>query len=295
MSNRECRTCLETHLRRTLLCLFWKWQLQRLLVRFGCEWGCLRVSHIILCTIQSQHYDWSEQESRVSKIALCYHVHNNLCMKIHVTWRGVTNVSVCKIILITVLVFSFFLVFFPTPPLKQINQQQWTSSKVTYTPLSTILLYIIYLFVYLSLLWGWGDFSTFLSHPNFPSRLLPLPFSHHFAHFSISFPFLLGPGCPQGVWDRLGDFLYVPLSWPELPSWGSFDGVGDYSSLFIGLYTTVTQQQQQQQHMHTSHTDTHMQASPYSPVFTHSFDTLVPKCIINDFWHLKMVKSSSNV
>lgn len=77
-------------------------------------------------------------------------------------------------------------------------------------------------------------FSTFLSFSNFPPRLLPLLFSRHFPHSSISLPFLLGPCCPQGVWDRLGDSLYVLLSWPELPSWGSFDGVGDYSSCSLG-------------------------------------------------------------
>lgn len=76
--------------------------------------------------------------------------------------------------------------------------------------------------------------STFLSLSNFPSWLLSLLFCHHFPHFSISLPFLLGPCCPRGVWDRLGGSLYVPLSWPELPSWGSFDGVGDYSSCSLG-------------------------------------------------------------
>ena len=70
-----------------------------------------------------------------------------------------------------------------------------------------------------------------LSYPPLPSRLLLLLFSRHFTHFS---PFLLGLCCPQGVWDGLGDSLYVLLSWPELPSWGSFDGVGDYSPCSLG-------------------------------------------------------------
>lgn len=77
-------------------------------------------------------------------------------------------------------------------------------------------------------------FATFLTLSNFPSRLLPLLFSRHFPYFTISLAFLLGLCCPRGVWDRLGDSLYVPLSWPELPSWGSFDGVGDYSSCSLG-------------------------------------------------------------
>lgn len=74
-------------------------------------------------------------------------------------------------------------------------------------------------------------FSLFFQ---FPLLAISLLLSRHFPHFSISLPFLLGPCCPQGVWDSLGDSLYVPLSWPELPSWGSFDGVGDYSSCSLG-------------------------------------------------------------
>ena len=77
---------------------------------------------------------------------------------------------------------------------------------------------------------------------------LPPLFSCHFTHFSTSRPFLLSLCHPQGVWDRLGDSLYVPLSWPELPSWGSFDGVGDYSSCSLGRIRLSHQQQQQQQH-----------------------------------------------
>lgn len=78
-------------------------------------------------------------------------------------------------------------------------------------------------------------FSTFLPLFQFPISV-PSPFSSLPISLFLS-PFLLGLCCPQGVWDRLGDSLYAPLSWPELPSWGSFDGVdgvGDYSSCSLG-------------------------------------------------------------
>lgn len=73
-------------------------------------------------------------------------------------------------------------------------------------------------------------FSPFSAFPISP--LGSVPFSS--PHFTISLAFLLGLCCPRGVRDRLGDSLYVTLSWPELPSWGSFDGVGDYSSCSLG-------------------------------------------------------------